>query len=86
MSLQNTANAVVLLEELAHIVAKSPTTYNTEAAQFLAASIRSMATAVTQDSRVDPALLGRTRIYAAQEWRSELAAVLFTKEQRGTVQ
>ena len=85
MPAQNTAQAVVFLEELAKIVEKSPATYSADAAATLADSIRSMAQEVTKDARVDTALLDVTRQYAALEWHDEIAAVLIASEHRNSV-
>ncbi|MFK0004991.1 hypothetical protein [Paenarthrobacter sp. NPDC090522] len=85
MATQNTATAVVFLEELAKIVEKSPATYSTDAAQELADSIRSMAEEITKDARVNPDLLHTTRQYGALDWHDEIAAVLIAAEQRNAV-
>lgn len=85
MTTQNTAQAIVFLEALANIVEKSPVTYSTDAAQELAASIRSMAEEVTTDARVDAHLLNVTRQYATLDWHNEIAAVLIESKHRAAV-
>jgi hypothetical protein len=82
---QNTAQTVVFLEALARIVEKSPVTYSADAAQELAASIRSMAEVVTTDAHIDPGLLDVTRQYATLDWHNEIAAVLIEAKHRAAV-
>lgn len=79
---ENTAQTVLFLKTLAALLEKSPVCYSEAAAQDLAAHVRGMAEAVTNDARVDPAVLDVTRQYAALDWHNELVAVLFSPEHR----